>query len=189
MIESNLLPEDGHCGECKCWGPPKELQPVTMWYRNDSREAMYRTQPDCSFRFDLICTFILFLSIGLIQVVVFKRWDVNYLNWDQFHVIKGAPSKNGELIFPSFFSVCFLNSNVVVIGSLSATTVALGLFLYLSNHQTSDLSSPGSNGPGQVIAANRSLRIAIFIISTTLIAACAIFSVVSMVCWHFWVFI
>nr|XP_029713545.1 adenylate cyclase type 2-like isoform X1 [Aedes albopictus] len=142
MIESNLLPEDGHCGECKCWGPPKELQPVTMWYRNDSREAMYRTQPDCSFRFDLICTFILFISIGLIQVVVFK-------------------------------------SNVVVIGSLSATTVALGLFLYLSNHQTSDLSSPGSNGPGQVIAANRSLRIAIFIISTTLIAACAIFSVIN----------
>ncbi|XP_021709920.1 adenylate cyclase type 2 isoform X1 [Aedes aegypti] len=142
MIESNLLPEDGHCGECKCWGPPKELQPVTMWYRNDSREAMYRTQPDSSFRYDLICTFILFLSIGLIQIVVFK-------------------------------------SNVVVIGSLSATTVALGLFLYLSNRQMSDLSSPASNGPGQVIAANRSLRIAIFVISTALIAACAIFSVIN----------
>ncbi|XP_062560157.1 adenylate cyclase type 2 isoform X2 [Armigeres subalbatus] len=142
MIESNLLPVDGHCGECKCWGPPKELQPVTMWYRNDSREAMYRTQPDSSFRYDLICTFILFLSIGLIQIVVFK-------------------------------------SNVVVIGSLSATTVTLGLFLYLSNHQMSDLSSTDSNGPGQVIAANRSLRIAIFIISTALIAACAIFSVIN----------
>ncbi|XP_065078953.1 adenylate cyclase type 2 isoform X2 [Ochlerotatus camptorhynchus] len=142
MIESNLLPEDGHCSECKCWGPPKELQPVTMWYRNSTREAMYRTQPDASFRYDLICTFILFLSIGLIQIVVFK-------------------------------------SNVVVIGSLSATTVALGLFLYLSNHQMSDLSSPGTTGPGQVIAANRSLRIAIFLISTALIAACAIFSVIN----------
>lgn len=115
---------------------------MTMWYRNDSREAMYRTQPDSSFRYDLICTFILFLSIGLIQIVVFK-------------------------------------SNVVVIGSLSATTVALGLFLYLSNRQMSDLSSPASNGPGQVIAANRSLRIAIFVISTALIAACAIFSVIN----------
>lgn len=73
MIESNLLPEDGHCSECKCWGPPKELQPVTMWYRNTAREAMYRAQPDPSFRFDLICSFVLFLSIGLIQVVVFKR--------------------------------------------------------------------------------------------------------------------
>ncbi|EDS33773.1 adenylate cyclase [Culex quinquefasciatus] len=142
MIESNLLPEDGHCSECKCWGPPKELQPVTMWYRNTAREAMYRAQPDPSFRFDLICSFVLFLSIGLIQVVVFK-------------------------------------SNVVVIGSLSATAVALGLFLYLSNYQMSELSPPGNNGPGQVIAASRTLRIAIFLISTSLIAACAIFSVIN----------
>lgn len=82
-----------------------------------------------------------------------------------------------DLFSPIHF--CSSLSNVVVIGSLSATTVALGLFLYLSNHQMSDLSSPGTTGPGQVIAANRSLRIAIFLISTALIAACAIFSVVS----------
>ncbi|XP_055628937.1 adenylate cyclase type 2 isoform X2 [Toxorhynchites rutilus septentrionalis] len=142
MIESNLLPEDGHCNECKCWGPPKELQPVTMWYRNTAREAMYRAQPDPSFRYDLICSFILFLSIGLIQIVVFK-------------------------------------SNVVVVGSLSATAVALSLFLYLSNYQMSDLSPPGANGSGQVIAASRPLRIAIFLISTALVAACAIFSVIN----------
>lgn len=43
----------------------------------------------------------------------------------------------------------------------------------------SELSPPGNNGPGQVIAASRTLRIAIFLISTSLIAACAIFSVVS----------
>lgn len=83
------------------------------------------------------------------------------------------------VFFCHFLFPDFLRSNVVVIGSLSATTVALGLFLYLSNRQMSDLSSPASNGPGQVIAANRSLRIAIFVISTALIAACAIFSVVS----------
>ncbi|XP_058119078.1 LOW QUALITY PROTEIN: adenylate cyclase type 2 [Anopheles coustani] len=143
MIESNLLPEDGYCGECKCWGPPKELQPVTMWYRNTARETLFRAQPEPTFRFDLICSFILFISIGLIQIIVFK-------------------------------------SNVVVIGSLSATVVALGLFLYLSNYQMSNLSPPGNNGPGQVIAASRGLRLAIFLISTALIAACAIFSVVSL---------
>ncbi|XP_058174640.1 adenylate cyclase type 2 [Anopheles ziemanni] len=142
MIESNLLPEDGYCGECKCWGPPKELQPVTMWYRNTARETLFRAQPEPTFRFDLICSFILFISIGLIQIIVFK-------------------------------------SNVVVIGSLSATVVALGLFLYLSNYQMSNLSPPGNNGPGQVIAASRGLRLAIFLISTALIAACAIFSVIN----------
>uniref|UniRef100_A0A182R182 adenylate cyclase n=1 Tax=Anopheles farauti TaxID=69004 RepID=A0A182R182_9DIPT len=142
MIESNLLPEDGYCGECKCWGPPKELQPVTMWYRNTARETLFRAQPEPTFRFDLICSFILFLTIGLIQIIVFK-------------------------------------SNVVVIGSLSATAVALGLFLYLSNYQMSNLSPPGNNGPGQVIAASRGLRLAIFLIATALIASCAIFSVIN----------
>ncbi|XP_058835255.1 adenylate cyclase type 2 isoform X3 [Topomyia yanbarensis] len=142
MIESNILPEDEHCSECQCWGLPKELKPVIMVYRNTDREAMYRAQPDPNFRFDLICSFVLFLSIGLIQIVIFK-------------------------------------SNVVVIGSLSATTVALGLFLYLSNYQMSEMSPPGNSGPGQVIAASRTLRIAIFLISTALIAACAIFSVIN----------
>ncbi|XP_053675122.1 adenylate cyclase type 2 [Anopheles nili] len=142
MIESNLLPEDGYCGECKCWGSPKELQPVTMWYRNTARESLFRAQPEPTFRFDLICSFILFLTIGLIQLVVFK-------------------------------------SNVVVIGSLSATTVAIGMFLYLSNYQMSNLSPPGNNGPGQIIAASRGLRLAIFLIATALIASCAIFSVIN----------
>ncbi|XP_058066441.1 adenylate cyclase type 2 [Anopheles bellator] len=142
MIESNLLPEDGYCGECKCWGPPKELQPVTMWYRNTARETLFRAQPEPTFRYDLICSFVLFTFIGLIQIIVFK-------------------------------------SNVVVVGSLSATAVALGLFLYLSNYQMSNMSPPGSSGPGQVIAASRGLRLAIFLISTTLIAACAIFSVIN----------
>ncbi|KFB43382.1 AGAP010436-PA-like protein [Anopheles sinensis] len=97
MIESNLLPEDGYCGECKCWGPPKELQPVTMWYRNTARETLFRAQPEPTFR----------------------------------------------------------------------------------NYQMSNLSPPGNNGPGQVIAASRGLRLAIFLISTALIAACAIFSVIN----------
>uniref|UniRef100_A0A182V3H5 adenylate cyclase n=1 Tax=Anopheles merus TaxID=30066 RepID=A0A182V3H5_ANOME len=113
MIESNLLPEDGYCGECKCWGPPKELQPVTMWYRNTARETLFRAQPEPTFRFDLICSFILFLTIGLIQIIM------------------------------------------------------------------SNLSPPGNNGPGQVIAASRGLRLAIFLITTALIASCAIFSVIN----------
>ena len=42
----------------------------------------------------------------------------------------------------------------------------------------SDSSPPGNNGPGQVIASTRSLRLAIFLVSVSLIASCAVFSVV-----------
>lgn len=73
MIESNLLPKENFCNECQCWGPPKELQPVTMWYRNTARETMFRAQPDTLFRFDLVCASVMFLSIALIELIVFEK--------------------------------------------------------------------------------------------------------------------
>lgn len=74
MIESNLLPTERRCSDFNCFGPPTELRPVTMWYRNSDRESMYRKQPDPHFRFDLICSFIIFLSLGLLQLIVIRRW-------------------------------------------------------------------------------------------------------------------
>lgn len=73
MIESNLLPEESYCNECQCWGAPKELQPVTMWYRNSAKETMFRAQPEPTFRFDLICATLMFVSIAIIQLIVFKK--------------------------------------------------------------------------------------------------------------------
>lgn len=43
----------------------------------------------------------------------------------------------------------------------------------------SETSQPGNNGPGQIISSVRSIRLAIFIITTSLIAACAVFNVIS----------
>jgi adenylate cyclase 2 len=73
MIESNLLPKENFCNECACCGPPKELQPVTMWYRNSARETMYREQPDTLFRFDLSCAAVMFVSIALIELIVLEK--------------------------------------------------------------------------------------------------------------------
>jgi adenylate cyclase 2 len=42
----------------------------------------------------------------------------------------------------------------------------------------SETSQPGNNGPGQIISSVRSIRLAIFIITTSLIATCAIFNVI-----------
>lgn len=69
MIESNLLPPDRRCSDFNCFGPPSELQPVTMWYRNSDRETMFREQPDPHFRYDLVCACIMFLSLGLLQLI------------------------------------------------------------------------------------------------------------------------
>ncbi|XP_070504042.1 adenylate cyclase type 2 isoform X5 [Chironomus tepperi] len=142
MIESNLLPEESYCTECQCWGAPRELQPVTMWYRNKARETMYRSQPEPTFRFDLICATVMFISIALIQLIVFEN-------------------------------------NIPIIGSLSATSISIGLFLYLCHYEMSETSQPGNNGPGQIISSVRSIRLAIFIITTSLIATCAVFNVIS----------
>ncbi|KAG5670772.1 hypothetical protein PVAND_001012 [Polypedilum vanderplanki] len=140
MIESNLLPEESYCTECQCWGAPRELQPVTMWYRNKARETMYRSQPEPTFRFDLICATVMFVSIALIQLIVFEK-------------------------------------SIVLIGSLGATSISIGLFLYLSHYEMSESSQP-RDGPGQIISSVRSIRLAIFLITTTLIAACAVFNVI-----------
>uniref|UniRef100_A0A1B0D560 adenylate cyclase n=1 Tax=Phlebotomus papatasi TaxID=29031 RepID=A0A1B0D560_PHLPP len=72
MIESNLLPPETECSDCGCFGPPKELKPITMWYRNKPREALYRQQPDPHFRYDLICAFTMFLSIAVIQLIIIR---------------------------------------------------------------------------------------------------------------------
>lgn len=72
MIESNLLPPERKCFNFNFLGPPTELKPFTMWYRNTPREAMYREQPDTHFRFDLICAFVLFLSLAVVQLIVIE---------------------------------------------------------------------------------------------------------------------
>ncbi|XP_039963573.1 adenylate cyclase type 2 isoform X1 [Bactrocera neohumeralis] len=146
MIESNLLPPERKCLNFNLFGPPTELKPFTLWYRNSPREAMYRAQPDTHFRFDLICAFVLYLSIALIQLIVFEK-------------------------------------NIALIGSLTASFISLALFLYLSNIQVPEInaSTTDRNGPGQVVASSRYIRLAIFIIVNILISATAVFNVINFV--------
>ncbi|XP_017137384.1 adenylate cyclase type 2 isoform X1 [Drosophila miranda] len=144
MIESNLLPPERKCFNFNFFGPPTELKPFTMWYRNTPREAMYRAQPDTHFRYDLICAFVLFLSLAIVQLIVIEL-------------------------------------NLALLGSLLASFVSLGLFLYLSNMSVPDVhaSATERNGPGQVVASSRYLRLAMFIIVNILISSCAVFSVIN----------
>lgn len=76
------------------------------------------------------------------------------------------------------WTFCRSFSNILLIGSLGATSISIGLFLYLSHYEMSGSSQPGNNGPGQIISSVRSIRLAIFLITTSLIAACAVFNVI-----------
>lgn len=74
---------------------------------------------------------------------------------------------------------CFtcIHSNILLIGSLGATSISIGVFLYLSQYEMSGTSPIGNNGPGQIISSVPSIRLAIFLITTALIGACAVFNV------------
>jgi len=71
--------------------------------------------------------------------------------------------------------------NLALLGSLLASFLSLALFLYLSNMSVPDVHSSATerNGPGQVVASSRYLRLAMFVVVNILISSCAVFSVVS----------
>lgn len=142
MIESNLLPPETTFSCCDIFGPPKELRPITMWYRNSARENMYRVLPDLHFKFDLICAFGIFLSMCVIQFIV-------------------------------------LEGSVALVGSLSASTVTISIFLYLSHSRIGESQTTGGNSLTEIIAISRPIRMAIFIFTAGLISVSAVFSVVS----------
>lgn len=142
MIESNLLPTERTCIDCDLFGPPKELKPLTMWYREPAHETAYRVLPDPHFKYDLLCASAIFLSQCAVQLIA-------------------------------------LQSNIALIGSLSASVVAIGVFLYLCHSHMGESQSTGSKGAAHAIVNSRALRMAIFVLTTALISACAVFSVVS----------
>lgn len=80
-----------------------------------------------------------------------------------------------------------IHRNLALLGSLLASFISLALFLYLSNMSVPDVhaSTTERNGPGQVVASSRYLRLAMFIIVNILISSCAVFSVVSTISLRF----
>lgn len=157
MIESNLLPSKNTCLECKKWLNSEELNPVLLWFRKPEQETDYRNQPDPHFRFYVLCAVVLFLCMMSIQVATMPR-------------------------------------TIVLWGSYGATLVSLLVFLYLCwldgfcPHKSTESATPvgGGNtgdfesGPcaDQVVTNSRWIRLAVFLISVALIAACAVITLV-----------
>ncbi|CAG9864467.1 unnamed protein product [Phyllotreta striolata] len=151
MIESNLLPNRTTCLECKKWWNSEELHPALLWFQNRKQETEFRGQPDGEFRYYIACASFLFLAMCLMQLATIPR-------------------------------------NIVLFGTLGPTLVVLLIFVYLcwldgccGPRPPSDTPSdePGAcSPPGQIVAESRCLRLAIFLVSVTLISACAVVTLI-----------
>ncbi|XP_050502615.1 adenylate cyclase type 2-like isoform X2 [Diabrotica virgifera virgifera] len=151
MIESNLLPNRTTCLECKKWWSSEELHPALLWFRNRKQEQEYRGQPDSEFRCYVTCASFLFLAMCIMQITTIPR-------------------------------------GIVLFGTLGPTLVVLLIFVYLcwldgccGPRPPSDtpIDEPGTcSPPGQIVAESRCLRLSIFLVSVTLISACAVLNLV-----------
>ncbi|XP_049818616.1 adenylate cyclase type 2-like isoform X2 [Aethina tumida] len=151
MIESNLLPDRSTCLQCKKWWSSDELHPALLWFQNRKQEREYRSQPDSEFRYYIACASVIFIAMCVMQIAT-------------------------------------IPSTIVLYGTLSPTLVVLLIFVYLcwldgccGPRPPSDTPAdePGVCAPpGQIVAESRCLRLAIFLVSVTLISACAVITLV-----------
>ncbi|CAH1398284.1 unnamed protein product [Nezara viridula] len=72
MIESNLLPNKGNCFDCSWEG----VNPCTLRFPDSKQESQYQLRPDNGFRQYIVASFILFLAIGMIQLLSLPKLTV-----------------------------------------------------------------------------------------------------------------
>ncbi|CAG9770971.1 unnamed protein product [Ceutorhynchus assimilis] len=151
MIESNLLPDRSTCLECKKWWHSEDLNPAVLWFRNRKQEREYRSQPDPEFRCYIACTSLIFVAMCVMQITTIPK-------------------------------------SIVLYGTIAPTLVVLLIFVYLcwldgccGPRPPSDTPSDelgACSPPGQIVAESRCLRLSIFLVTVTLISACAVITLV-----------
>ncbi|XP_066155288.1 adenylate cyclase type 2 isoform X2 [Euwallacea fornicatus] len=151
MIESNLLPDRSTCLECKKWWHSEDLNPAVLWFQNRKQEREYRSQSDPEFRCYIACASLIFVAMCVMQITTIPK-------------------------------------TIVLYGTVAPTMVVLLIFVYLcwldgccGPRPPSDIpqDEPGAcSPPGQIVAESRCLRLSIFLVSVTLISACAVVTLV-----------
>ncbi|KAK4877004.1 hypothetical protein RN001_009510 [Aquatica leii] len=153
MIENDLVPDRFSCLECRKWWNSEDLHPAFLWFKNPIQENNYRNKPDNEFRYNIICAALVFLAMCIMQ-----------------------------------FSTIFLPRNIILYGTLGASMLVISVFVYLSwlDHcckQQPPTDTPSDElgvcaPPRQVIANHSGLRLAIFLITVTLVSSCAVITLV-----------
>nr|XP_023018881.1 adenylate cyclase type 2-like [Leptinotarsa decemlineata] len=133
------------------WWNSEDLHPALLWFQNRKQETEYRGQPDPEFRCYVACACFLFLAMCVMQIATIPR-------------------------------------SIILFGTLTPTLIVLLIFVYLcwldgccGPRPPSDtpVDEPGAcSPPGQIVAESRCLRLSIFLVSVTLISACAVITLV-----------
>uniref|UniRef100_A0A1Y1L9N5 adenylate cyclase n=1 Tax=Photinus pyralis TaxID=7054 RepID=A0A1Y1L9N5_PHOPY len=153
MIENDLVADRISCIECQKWWHSEDLHPAFLWFRDQKQEVNYRRKPDNEFRYYITCSAIVFLAMCVMQL-----------------------------------STIFLPRNIVLYGTLGPTILVLAVFVYLSwldhccRQEPPSDTPPDELGvcapPRQVIANHKGLRLSIFLITSVLVSACAVMTLV-----------
>ncbi|KAI4470828.1 adenylate cyclase type 1 [Holotrichia oblita] len=151
MIETNLLPNRSSCLECRKWLSSEDLHPALLWFRNPVQEDEYRSQSDSEFRYYMAGATIVFIAMCIMQLATIPK-------------------------------------GIILYGTLGPTFIVLLVFVYLcwlegccGSKPTTDTPLENIDNcipPGRIVADSRCLRIAIFLLTVTLISACAVVTVV-----------
>ncbi|KAK9730614.1 Adenylate and Guanylate cyclase catalytic domain [Popillia japonica] len=151
MIETNLLPNRNSCLECRKWLSGEDLHPALLWFRNPVQEDEYRSQSDSEFRYYMAGATIVFIGMCIMQLATIPK-------------------------------------GIILYGTLGPTFIVLLVFVYLCWLEGCCSSKPATDTPlehidscvppGRIVADSRCLRIAIFLLTVTLISACAVVTVV-----------
>ncbi|KAF5299844.1 hypothetical protein FQA39_LY11381 [Lamprigera yunnana] len=153
MIENDLVSDRFSCMECHKWWNSEDLHPVFLWLKNQKQEDNYRSLPDYEFQYYITCAAFVFLAICVMQ-----------------------------------FSTIFLPRNVILYGTLGPTMIVLIVFVYLSWLDHCCKENPPTDTPSdelgvcapprQVIANHSGLRLAIFLITSVVVSASAVISLI-----------
>ncbi|KAJ0178523.1 hypothetical protein K1T71_006346 [Dendrolimus kikuchii] len=152
MIEQNLLPQRNTC--CDCSTNTEGMNRVTLWFKSSSQECQYRDQADSQFKYNVACAALLFILLAFIQLLT-------------------------------------VPTGIIVYASFGPTLIMLVVFVYLSWYDgqmlrrglrplsdvpvlADDLYADNCTKPGQVVASNRFIRLTMFLVSVSLIGACAV---------------
>ncbi|XP_049861378.1 adenylate cyclase type 2 [Schistocerca gregaria] len=160
MIESNLLPSESSCFDCKqCVSQSEEMNPALLWFKDSGHETDYRSEPDLQFRYYVLAALGLFLCMATVQMLILKGGVVL---WGSLGATLCA-----LLVFAY---LCWLEGRCP--GGGSSPTPAVGG------------GCPGAAGAAagdegrHTVSAHRWLRLAVFSITAALFAACAVITLV-----------
>ncbi|XP_060802536.1 adenylate cyclase type 2 isoform X2 [Amyelois transitella] len=150
MIEQNLLPQRTTC--CDCSNNSEGMNRLTLWFKRSSQERQYRNQPDAQFKYNVACAALLFCLLAFIQLFTVQTGIVLYASF--------GPTLLSLLVF-------------VYLSWYDGRTLRRGM-RPLSHVPVDDIYADNCTKPGQVVASNRFIRLSIFLVTVSLIGACAV---------------